>query len=167
MPGKINTYNLEAKIKNRGTLRRIIAKLSSTGKKSVFTNGCFDLIHYGHVKYLQDAKKLGDILIVAVNSDASVRKIKGNKRPIVCQGDRMKVIAALESVDFVTMFGEDNPLNTIKMLKPGILVKGADWGKDDIVGAGFVKSYGGKVKTIKLAKGRSTTNLINKIAKSL
>lgn len=155
---------LEQKIKSPKKLRFITEKLKKQGKKIVFTNGCFDILHYGHVKYLEDAKLLGDILIVALNSDSSVKKIKGNKRPVVCENDRLKTIAALESVDYVTLFGEDNPFKIISLLKPNVLVKGADWKKNSIVGSSIVKSYGGIVKTIKLSKGRSTTNLIKKIA---
>ncbi|MDD5731242.1 MAG: D-glycero-beta-D-manno-heptose 1-phosphate adenylyltransferase [Candidatus Omnitrophica bacterium] len=158
---------LEAKIKSLKPLRKITASLRSRGKKIVFTNGCFDLLHYGHVKYLQDAKAKGDILVVAINTDASVKKIKGPKRPIVGEKDRAKVIAALASVDYVTLFNEDTPLKTIRALKPDILVKGADWNKKAIVGSDLVSGYGGKVATINFIKGRSTTNLINKIAQNL
>lgn len=156
---------LEIKIKNAMDLKKIIFGLKSKGKTIVFTNGCFDLLHYGHIKYLEDAKRYGDILVVAINSDASVRKIKGNKRPIVSQRDRLRIIAALESVDYAVLFNATTPIKLIKSIKPDILVKGADWSKGDIIGSDYVLSYGGKVSTIKLVKGRSTTNLINKIAK--
>jgi len=146
-------------------LVKIVSKLKNKGKKIVFTNGCFDLLHYGHVKYLEDAKRSADVLIVAINSDASVRRIKGSARPIVNQSDRLKTIAALESVDYVVLFGEDTPLEIIQALRPDIIIKGADWKKNKIVGAEYVSGYGGKVKTIKLVSGRSTTQLINKIAK--
>jgi len=154
---------LRDKIKNLSTLKTIISRLRQQGKKIVFTNGCFDLLHYGHVKYLEEAKRKGDILVVAINSDTSVRKIKGYKRPVINESDRLALIAALESVDFVVLFKEENPSKIIKLLKPHILVKGADWRKDSIVGKDFVLGYGGKVSTVKLAKGRSTTNLIKKI----
>lgn len=154
---------LETKIKKIKELKKIISHLKAKGKKIVFTNGCFDLLHYGHVKYLQDAKRKGDILVVAVNSDASVRRIKGNNRPIVSQLDRLKIIAALESVDYTVLFKEDTPLKTIKLLKPDILVKGKDYSRDNIVGADFVADYKGKVSTIPLAKGRSSSNLIKKL----
>lgn len=156
---------LETKIKNIRELKKIISSLKAKNKKIVFTNGCFDLLHYGHVKYLQDAKRKGDVLVVAVNSDASVRRIKGNKRPIVNQQDRLKIIAALESVDYTVLFKEDAPLKTIKLLKPDILVKGMDYSRNNIVGAEFVANYKGKISTIPLLKGRSSTNLIKKIAK--
>jgi len=156
---------LKSKIKSPGALRKIVFALKSKGKKIVFTNGCFDLLHYGHAKYLEDARRKGDILVVAVNSDSSVRKIKGNKRPVVAQNDRLSLVAALESVDYVTCFKEETPLKVIKLLKPDILIKGADWNKKEIVGNDVVLSYGGRVCSIKLVKGRSTTKLIKKIAK--
>lgn len=136
------------------------------GLRVVFTNGCFDILHYGHIKYLEDAKKKGDILIVALNTDALVKRIKGNLRPVVPQQDRAKVIAALESVDFVVFFNEDTPLKTIKTLKPDILIKGGDWDTKKIVGFDVVTGYGGKVLTIPYIKGRSTTSLIQKIVKT-
>ncbi len=155
---------LEDKIKKADTLSRAIALLKVKGKKIVFTNGCFDILHFGHVKYLQDAKAKGDILIVGINSDSSVRRLKGDKRPIVSQKDRASVIAGLASVDFVTFFSEDTPFKLIARLKPDILVKGADWNKDKIIGADLVRGWGGKVLAIRLAPGRSTSNLIKKIA---
>lgn len=154
------------KIKGLKELKKILAGLRAKGKKIVFTNGCFDILHYGHTKYLQDAKKKGDILVVAINSDASVKRIKENKRPIVGETDRLGVIAALESVDYAVLFEEDTPLKVIISLKPDILVKGADWKKNNIVGSDIVSGYGGKVVRIKLMPGRSTTNLIKKIAKN-
>jgi len=158
---------IDRKIKTIIQLKKIIARLKTRGKTIVFTNGCFDLLHYGHVKYLEEAKCKGDILVVAINSDASLRKIKGKKRPLVPEKDRLRMIAALESVDYVTLFKEDTPLRIIKTLRPDVLVKGADWNKDNIVGSDIVLGYGGKVKTVGLIKGRSTTGLIKKIAKSL
>lgn len=155
-----------SKIKTLKELKKIVSCLKSKGKKVVFTNGCFDLLHYGHINYLEEAKKKGDILVVAINSDTSVRKIKGDKRPLVCQKDRLRMVAALESVDYVVLFKEDTPFDTIKFLKPDILIKGADWNINNIVGRKFVLSYGGRVSTIKLVKGYSTTNLIRKIAKN-
>lgn len=151
------------KIKSPKELQKIILRLKSKGKKIVFTNGCFDLLHYGHVKYLGDAKRKGDVLIVGVNSDSSIKRIKGKSRPLIHETDRLRIIAALESVDYVVCFKEDTPINLIKLLKPDILVKGSDWKKSNIVGSGFVLNYGGEVSTIKLAKGRSTTLLIRKI----
>lgn len=156
----------QCKIKNLSELKKIVLKLMAQGKKIVFTNGCFDLLHYGHIKYLEEAKRKGDILIVAINSDASVRRIKGEKRPIINQRERQSLIAALESVDFVVLFNAQTPLEVIKELKPDILVKGADWDKKQIVGSDIVLSYGGRVSTAKLIKGHSTTKLIKKIVKA-
>ncbi|MDD5282201.1 MAG: D-glycero-beta-D-manno-heptose 1-phosphate adenylyltransferase [Candidatus Omnitrophica bacterium] len=154
-----------AEIASLPSLKRKIKRLKKNGKRIVFTNGCFDILHYGHAKYLQDAKAKGDYLVVAVNSDSSVRRIKAKNRPVVGQADRLKVIAALGCVDFVVLFNEDNPLKVIKALKPDILVKGADWSKSGIVGADFVESYGGKVQTVNLVKGRSTSAIIDKIVR--
>jgi len=154
------------KIKSPPELKKIIAKLKAKGKKIVFTNGCFDILHYGHVKYLEDAKNKGDILIVAINTDASVKKIKGEKRPIVNQADRARVIAGLTSVDYVVLFDQETPLEVIIQLKPDILVKGGDWKKEKIVGASIVTGSGGKVFTINFLKNRSTTGLIKRIAKT-
>ena len=151
------------KINSLSSLKRKIERLKQDGKRIVFTNGCFDILHYGHTKYLQDAKTKGDYLMVAVNSDSSIKKIKTNNRPVVGQDDRLKVVAALGCVDFVILFNEENPLKLIKALKPDILVKGSDWSKKKIVGADFVGSYGGKVLTINLVKGRSTSSIIEKI----
>lgn len=156
---------LEAKIQKLGKLQKTISGLKKNAKTIVFTNGCFDLLHFGHVKYLEDAKAKGDILVVGVNSDASVKKIKGKKRPIISQEDRIRVIAALESVDFAVLFEEETPIKVIKTIQPDILVKGADWNKNEIVGSDFVQSYAGKIARIKLVKGRSTTDLIKKIAR--
>jgi rfaE bifunctional protein nucleotidyltransferase chain/domain len=147
-------------------LEKIIAGLKKNGKRIVFTNGCFDLLHYGHARYLEESKRKGDILIVGVNSDASVRKIKGCRRPIVAQKDRMSLVAALESVDYVVSFDEETPINLIKLIIPDMLVKGADWEKNNIAGGSFLNSRGGKTVTVKLVKGRSTTNLIKKIAEN-
>lgn len=156
---------LKDKIKKLAELKGIVSGLKRKGKRVVFTNGCFDLLHLGHVKYLEEAKKKGDILLVAVNSDASIRRIKGKNRPITDEKHRISVIAALESVDFAFLFREDTPLKVIKALKPDVLVKGADWKKKDIVGGDFVLSYGGRLETIKSALGYSSTAIINKIAK--
>jgi len=156
---------LENKIRNLSNLKKLLSSLRARRKKIVFTNGCFDLLHYGHVKYLQDAKKKGDILVVGINSDASVKRIKGNRRPVVNEKDRLRIVAALESVDYVVLFREDTPFKIIKFIKPDVLVKGADWNKDTIVGGDFVLSRSGKVSTIKFIKGYSTSNLIKKIGK--
>ena len=156
---------LSAKIKSLSALKREILKLKKQGKRIIFTNGCFDILHYRHVKYLEDAKGRGDILIVAVNSDLSVRKIKGKNRPIVDESNRLKLLAALESIDYVILFNETTPLALIKTIRPDILIKGSDWSKNNIVGSDVVRAYGGRVETVKLVKGLSTTNLIKKIVK--
>ena len=156
---------LEKKIQDLRKLKKLIPYLKARRKKIVFTNGCFDLLHCGHVKYLQDAKKKGDILVVGINSDASVKRIKGKKKPVVNERDRLRLVASLESVDYVVLFKEDTPLKIIKFIKPDVLVKGADWNKNNIVGKDFVISYGGRVSAIKLVKGYSTSNLIKKIAR--
>jgi rfaE bifunctional protein nucleotidyltransferase chain/domain len=153
------------KIISDASLIRKIRHLKQNGKCIVFTNGCFDILHYGHVKYLQDARSKGDYLVVAVNSDSSIKKIKAENRPVIGQNDRLRTVAALACVDFVVLFNEDNTLRLIKVLKPDILIKGADWSKQKIIGADFVESYGGKVLTVNLVKGRSTSMLIEKIVK--
>lgn len=154
-----------AKVTSLSSLKRKVGRLKQDGKRIVFTNGCFDILHYGHTKYLQDAKAKGDYLVVAVNSDSSIRNIKARNRPVVGQADRLRIVAALGCVDFVVLFKESNPLKVIKALKPDILVKGSDWNKERIVGADFVESYGGKVETINLVKGRSTSAIIEKIVR--
>ncbi|MCX7927567.1 MAG: D-glycero-beta-D-manno-heptose 1-phosphate adenylyltransferase [Candidatus Omnitrophica bacterium] len=151
------------KLKSKAKLLTIIKNLKKLGKKIVFTNGCFDLLHYGHAKYLEDARRLGDILIVGVNTDTSVKRLKGERRPIIEERYRALLVAALESVDYVVLFKEDTPESLIRSLRPDVLVKGADWQTKDIVGARFVQSYGGKVVRIKLVKGFSTTAIIKKI----
>lgn len=153
------------KIKNRSEIIKLIESIKKKGKKVIFTNGCFDILHKGHVKLLEEAKSLGDVLIVALNSDASVRKIKGPKRPLNNQRDRAAIVAALSSVDLVTFFNEPTPENLIRQINPDILVKGGDWQKKDIVGSGYVQSRGGKVCSIKFIKGYSTSQFINRIIK--
>ncbi len=153
-------------ILNRKKLIRIIKKIKKSGKKIVFTNGCFDIIHTGHINLLNAAKKFGDVLILGLNSDSSVRRLKGKNRPIVPQHERAEIMSALSAVDIVTIFYEDDPYNIIKDIKPDVLVKGGDWPLDKIIGADIVKSYGGKVKNIKYIKGQSTTNIIKKILKN-
>lgn len=135
------------------------------GWKLVFTNGVFDILHRGHVEYLQKARGLGDLLIVGLNSDASVKRIKGPWRPVNPQEDRAVVLAALACVDGVVIFDEDTPLRLIEHLVPDVLVKGADWKVEDIVGAEVVLQNGGRVENIELVPGRSTTEIINKIRK--
>ena len=140
-----------------------IDKLKNEGKKIVFTNGCFDILHLGHVTYLQQTKKLGDILVVAVNTDESVAKLKGPSRPINNQNDRALVLDELKSVDYVCLFSEDTPYNIIKLLKPNIIAKGGDYTPEQVVGKDIVEAYGGKVEIIPFVDGKSTTNIIEKI----
>ena len=131
----------------------------------VFTNGCFDLLHAGHVRYLEAARKQGDLLIVGLNSDASVRRLKGPGRPLNPAGDRAAVLAGLAAVDAVVIFAEDTPAKLIAELLPEVLVKGADWGQDEIVGAEAVRGHGGRVVRIPLLQGRSTSRLLEAIRK--
>jgi len=150
------------KIKSQRTLAQTLKTLRSEGKTVVFTNGCFDILHRGHVSYLEKARKLGDHLVVALNSDASVQRLKGRGRPVNSLEDRMHVIAALGFVDFVTWFEEDTPLEVIQKLTPQVLVKGADYAVHQIIGADWVLEHGGKVKTIALVEGKSTTAILKK-----
>ncbi len=138
--------------------------LRQSGKKVVFTNGCFDLLHPGHVRYLQQARALGDALIVALNSDRSVRELKGDKRPILTEAERSEVMAALACVDFVTVFDEPTPREIISALLPDILVKGGDWGIETIIGREEVEAAGGKVMSLAFVEGCSTSDVIERIA---
>lgn len=156
---------MDQKIKSQRALGKAISKLKAGKKRVVFTNGCFDILHVGHVEYLKSAKRLGDALVVGLNSDSSVRAIKGRGRPINNEADRAKVLSALYFVDYVTVFGGRTPERLIKALKPDILVKGADWKVEHIVGADFVRSYGGKVARIPFVKGRSTTSVIERMGR--
>lgn len=156
---------MSLKIKTKNQLKRILTGLRPKGKKVVFTNGCFEIIHSGHISCLTKAKQMGDILVVAVNSDSSVRRLKGKNRPVVSEKDRIKVVSALGCVDYTVLFGESTPKKIIEYLKPDILVKGSDYKLNDIVGRETVKKYGGKVRTISLVKGKSTTKLIKDICK--
>ncbi len=135
----------------------------ASGKKVVFSNGCFDILHAGHVEYLTAAKQLGDMLLIGLNSDASVRRLKGPNRPVCCETDRAAVLSALQVVDAVTLFDEDTPEELIATLLPDILVKGSDWEIERIAGAGAVLEHGGAVLTIPLLEGRSTSGIIEKI----
>ncbi len=133
------------------------------GQKIVFTNGCFDILHVGHTRYLADAKSLADVLVVGVNSDASVQRLKGAQRPIVTEAERCEMLLSLESVDHVCLFEEDTPLELIKQVKPDFLVKGGDWPVESIVGHEFVASYGGTTRSLPFVEGSSTTNIIEKV----
>jgi len=135
------------------------------GKKVVFTNGCFDLLHVGHIRYLQQARRMGDLLVVAINTDDSVRKLKGPSRPVQPEQDRAEILAGLECVDYVVSFEQDTPLSVIEHLKPDVLVKGADWPVEQIVGREVVEGSGGRVATISYVEGVSTSALIERICK--
>lgn len=150
------------KVLSGKTLEQVIADFKKANKKIVFTNGCFDLLHIGHVRYLEQAKALGDILIVGINTDASVQVLKGPTRPIQNENDRAEILASLKAVDHTVLFGEETPINLIQQVKPDILVKGGDWKKEQIVGWDFVESYGGEVKSLQFVDGKSTTNIIAK-----
>ena len=143
----------------------IINRIKAERKKIVFTNGCFDLLHVGHIRYLAQAKKLGDFLIIGLNSDSSVKELKGEDRPINSFEDRATLLSAIESVDLVIMFEEQTPENLIKDIVPDILVKGGDYNIEDIVGYQIVIQNGGQVKTLSFYDGYSSTNYINKIKK--
>ena len=141
----------------------ILETAKKDGKKVVFTNGCFDILHRGHVTYLNEAKRQGDILVVGVNSDASVKKLKGESRPINSEYDRAFVLDGLKAVDYTVIFGEDTPEDLIACLKPSVHVKGGDYKKEDLPETKIVESYGGKVVILNFIEGKSTTNIINKI----
>lgn len=144
-------------------LKKEVERHRREGKKIAFTNGCFDILHAGHVQYLREARKTGDLLILGLNSDTSVRAIKGEKRPLVPQGERAEVVASLTTVDYVTLFDEPTPLRLIEYLKPDRLVKGGDWQEDTVVGGDLVRSWGGEVVIVPLTEGVSTTNIVEKI----
>ena len=156
---------MTGKLKNLSALARIVGNIKKRGQKVVFTNGCFDILHAGHVEYLSKARKMGDILVIGLNSDSSVKKLKGDNRPINNELDRARVLSALYFIDYVTIFNEKTPESLIKKLKPDYLVKGGDWNEEKIAGADFVKSYGGKVRIVPFVAGYSTSSVIDKIAK--
>ena len=151
------------KIFSRKRLTEQLAGLRRQGKRIVFTNGCFDLMHVGHVHTLTQAKMFGDILVVGINTDASVKRLKGDKRPIQDQTSRLTLLAALEAVDYVTTFEEETPLALIRTLQPHILVKGGDWNPEAVVGKEVVEQSGGRVVTVRYQDGVSTTSLIERI----
>jgi D-beta-D-heptose 7-phosphate kinase / D-beta-D-heptose 1-phosphate adenosyltransferase len=154
---------MKEKIKDREKMRRIAEDLKGKGKRIVFTNGCFDLLHVGHIRYLEEAKSLGDVLVVGVNSDDSVRSLKGPNRPIVPEEERAEILSGLGCVDYVTLFDEPEPLALISLLKPHILVKGGDWTKETTVGRQVVEQCGGEVVILPFVKGSSTSNLIETV----
>lgn len=154
---------------NHTTLAATCQMLHANGKRIVFTNGCFDILHRGHVSYLAQSRQLGDLLVVGVNTDASVRRLKGAQRPIVTESDRAEIVAALRVVDYVALFDDDTPYQLIQLVQPDVLVKGGDYdpaatsGPGYIVGSDIVRQRGGQVEVINLVPGRSTTELIRKI----
>ena len=153
----------QPKIKEHSELVEKLAAAKASGKRIGFTNGCFDILHVGHVRYLAQARKECDMLVVGVNNDCSVRRLKGMERPVNPEGSRMEVLAALECVDLVTLFLQDTPEDLIKMLRPDVLFKGGDWKENEIVGGDFVRSIGGKVRVIPFVDGFSTTKTIAKM----
>ena len=157
--------NLFPKVLNSENLEPALQTYKNKNLKVVFTNGCFDLLHIGHVRYLEEAASLGDILIVGINTDASVQKLKGPTRPIQNENDRAEILASLKSVQHTILFGEETPLELIQKIKPDVLVKGGDWAIPQIVGSDFVLKNGGKVLSLQFVDGKSTTSLIQKSQK--
>jgi len=154
---------IKSKIINKNSIKPLIAQWNFKGQKIVFTNGCFDIIHQGHIDYLSKAKDLGDILIIGLNSDSSISRIKGDSRPIIDEQSRAILLAALNFTDAIILFDEDTPYNLINALQPDILVKGADYKPEDIVGADIVLANGGSIETIEFLEGFSTSKIIKKI----
>jgi D-beta-D-heptose 7-phosphate kinase/D-beta-D-heptose 1-phosphate adenosyltransferase len=152
-----------AKLLKKDDLVQTAGELQKAGKCIVFTNGCFDILHVGHIRYLTAAKSEGDVLVVGLNSDTSVKSIKSEKRPIVSQDQRAEVLAGLSCVDYITFFDDPDPLKLIQALRPDVLVKGDDWPEDHIIGADFVKSKGGRVVRVPVVPGASTSEIIKKI----
>lgn len=153
----------DAKIKNLDVLAHLVAGERARGKQVVFTNGCFDLLHVGHVKYLQKARQFGDLLVVGLNSDASVRRLKGERRPLIEESERAHILAALDCIDFVVLFDEDTPVRVIEAVQPDVLVKGGDYSLDQVVGREIVEARGGRVELVQFVDGRSTSRIIEKI----
>jgi D-beta-D-heptose 7-phosphate kinase/D-beta-D-heptose 1-phosphate adenosyltransferase len=156
-------YLAPGKIKTQAEIVQVVAEARRKNKRIVFTNGCFDLLHIGHITYLQFAKAQGDILIVAVNTDESVRRLKGPSRPILDQTHRGQILSAIQWIDYIIFFGEDTPLELIKLVRPDILIKGAQYNKEEVVGADFVESYGGEVRLAPMVNGISTTDIVHRI----
>lgn len=160
---RASQLDVSRKLKSIDELKAIVAAAQAKGQVVVFTNGCFDLLHRGHVHLLREAKTLGDLLIVAINSDISVKAIKGPARPILPEADRLELVAAMEMVDYVVLFKEPDPYNTIAALRPKVLVKGGDWTSEEIVGSDIVRGDGGKIVVLPYLKGFSTTEIIEKV----
>lgn len=151
------------KVQSLAGVVRAVRRAQAAGRRVVFTNGCFDLLHRGHTRYLEQARALGDLLVVAVNSDASVRQLKGVGRPVIPAAERAEVLAALAAVDLVLIFDDLDPARVIRAVRPDVLVKGGDWPVDQIVGADFVRSIGGKVRSLPYLRGASTSELIHRM----
>jgi D-beta-D-heptose 7-phosphate kinase/D-beta-D-heptose 1-phosphate adenosyltransferase len=151
------------RVVSQGELLQLVGPAARGQRRIVFTNGCFDLLHPGHIQTLESARSLGDVLVVGVNSDRSVRALKGPERPVVSENERAEVLAAFEAVDFVSIFDDETPREIITKLLPNVLVKGADWGSDEIVGRSEVEAAGGQVISIPVAPGYSTTEILKKI----
>jgi D-beta-D-heptose 7-phosphate kinase/D-beta-D-heptose 1-phosphate adenosyltransferase len=158
-------HDAQAKVQPLEELQPLIKALRAEGRAVVFTNGCFDLLHAGHVKYLQQARRLGDLLVLGLNSDDSIRRLKGPKRPLIGEEERSQILAALDCIDYVVVFDEDTPLELITALKPDILVKGGDYTAEGVVGRDLVEGYGGRVELISFVDGKSTTNIIEDVLK--
>jgi rfaE bifunctional protein nucleotidyltransferase chain/domain len=156
---------MRSKILRLSDLVKVLESLREAGKRIVFTNGCFDILHAGHVRYLAAARSKGDVLVLGLNSDVSVKSIKPENRPIVRQDQRAEVLAGLACVDYITIFDEPDPLVLIQTIKPDVLIKGADWKETEIIGSDVVKSYGGKVIRIEVVPGISTSRIIQRILK--
>jgi rfaE bifunctional protein nucleotidyltransferase chain/domain len=154
---------VSSKLKTVRELQEIVTRAKIEGKKIVFTNGCFDMIHRGHLHLLREARAFGEMLIVGLNTDRSVRSIKGSDRPVIPESDRGELLGAMEMVDYVVLFDEPDPSNLIAALRPDVLVKGGDWGEDQVVGSDIVTRDGGEVKIVPYLKGFSTTAVIAKI----
>lgn len=161
--GGISTVNMDNKIVTLDEMCRLSHGYTAYGRTVVFTNGCFDILHAGHVAYLEKAKSFGDVLVLGLNSDVSVRQIKGDLRPVICQAQRARVVAALSCVDHVVLFDTPDPGDMIRNIVPHVLVKGADWPEDKIVGAKFVKDSGGRVVRVAFEEDISTSKIIERI----
>jgi D-beta-D-heptose 7-phosphate kinase/D-beta-D-heptose 1-phosphate adenosyltransferase len=156
-------FTAGAKIRSRAEIQTIAETLSRENRRIVFTNGCFDLLHVGHMHLLREARKLGDVLVVGLNSDSSIRNLKGEGRPIISEQDRAEAIAALDSVDYLVIFSEPDPLSLLQAIRPHVLVKGNDYQPSEVVGADFLASYGGEVRLVPLRQGISTSRLVENI----
>jgi D-beta-D-heptose 7-phosphate kinase/D-beta-D-heptose 1-phosphate adenosyltransferase len=156
-------YLTPSKIKTQAEIAQVVAEARRKRKRIAFTNGCFDLLHIGHIKYLQFSKAQGDVLIVGVNTDESVRRLKGPPRPILDQTHRGQILSAIEWIDYIVFFGEDTPMELLKLIKPDVIIKGAQYSKEEVVGANFVESYGGEVRLAPMVNGISTTDIVKRI----